>query len=113
MKIGTTYTFTWYDIPDCSIYLSRNNGNTWNPIALNVISVGEDVPLIGNYAWLVTEPESDNCLIKFVDNSDGSEYIGELFKITFNNYSVAMFNNKHKKRFKIRSGMFNTSIILI
>lgn len=83
MIIGTTYLFQWYDIEDCTIELSRDGGDTWETIASNVITSDDgSVPLVGSYSWVVTGPESSNCVTKFTDNSDSSELLSGTFLIS-------------------------------
>jgi len=82
MNIGDIYTFRWYDIEDCTLMLSRDGGGSWETLASNVITTNdESVPLEGYYVWTVTGPSSSNCVAKFIDNSDGTELLGDTFVV--------------------------------
>jgi hypothetical protein len=83
MIIGTTFLFQWYDTEDCTIELSRDGGSTWETIAANVITTDDgSVPLVGSYSWVVTGPESSNCVTRFTDNGDASTLLSGTFLIT-------------------------------
>lgn len=90
MIIGQKYTFEWYDIADCTIRLSRDGRDNWTTIQANVITdLSEDVNPTGKceYEWTITGPASADCYIKFIDNSDTSELIGDQFKIVSARYN--------------------------
>ena len=83
MVIGDTYTFSWYDILDCDVDLSRDGGVTWEVIAANVITAeGTGQSVVCNYLWTITGPASADCVIRLTDNSDASTLTGATFAIT-------------------------------
>ncbi len=82
MVIGTLYEFSWSDILDCTVMLSRDGGQSYSPIAENVQAVVTEESVTGSYVWAVTGPASETCRVKFIDNSDLSELIGQSFAIT-------------------------------
>lgn len=84
MVIGKKYLFEWFDISDCTLQISRDNGVTWNTIISNVITdLSEEINPSGycSYSWDIVGPASIQCYIKFIDNSDSTELIGEQFSI--------------------------------
>jgi len=67
--LGATHNIAWTSFATSgavNIEISRDNGATWNEIASNVPDDG-----IGAYAWEVTGPTSQTCLIR-VSDIDGS-----------------------------------------
>jgi hypothetical protein len=84
---GQTYTIEWYDIADCTLQLSRDNGSIWESLSANIITdLSEGVNPTGycSYDWVVDSPGTNVVsLIKFIDNSDASELIGDPFEIIF------------------------------
>jgi len=104
MYIGRKYTFRWVDIEDCTILLSRDGGENYDEtIAENVITeeVGEEIN--GSYEWTVTEPVAESCFVKFIDNSDDTELIGEEFEIKENTRTTAIISYIIRKQFNMCS----------
>ena len=84
--IEDTITFSILDIYNCTYQISRDNGNTWTTIALGIEAIieneGEDNETVTNsYEWTITGPEANECRVKFIDNEDSEEYIGDPFEI--------------------------------
>ncbi|MBU2051334.1 MAG: hypothetical protein KKH61_20495 [Gammaproteobacteria bacterium] len=95
MVIGDTYTFSWYDILDCTIDLSRDGGATWTTIAANVITPeGTGQSVVGVYVWTITGPASADCYIRFTDNSDASTLTGVQFEIEEETVDAATENGR-------------------
>lgn len=87
MIIGTTYTFRWYTgIGNNVLSISRNGGIDWT--VLTTIAGSEDPNTILSYEWVVTEPESDNCIVRVVDDYDSQEIFGTTFKIQYRSDAV-------------------------
>ncbi len=74
---GTVHDITWssfsstatYKIENVTIRYSIDGGSNWvdPPIA-------SDIENSGSYSWTVPDTESDNCILKIEDASDGSPY---------------------------------------
>ncbi|MFO7889770.1 MAG: fibronectin type III domain-containing protein [bacterium] len=74
---GSVHDITWssfssmaaYNIENVTIRYSIDGGSNWvdPPIA-------SDIENSGSYSWTVPNTESDNCIIKIEDASDGSPY---------------------------------------
>lgn len=82
--IGNTLTITWSSTdwidPDgaplpVKIELSRDGGGVWETI---VASTSDD----GTYDWVVTGPESADCVLRFSDPADPTvNFLGDTFAI--------------------------------
>ncbi|MCB2183581.1 MAG: matrixin family metalloprotease [Desulfobulbaceae bacterium] len=71
--VGENRTITWNSAylagTTVSLHISRDNGLTWSPLAVNV-------PNTGSYNWLVTAPASTTCRIKII--SDAYDFLSNI-----------------------------------
>jgi hypothetical protein len=87
LQIGQSKTFFIVDMPlDLSstvdIELSRDGGDTWVTIAEDVeptvVDFGLDTEsVVTSYEWVVSGDLSDACLVRYLDNSDGTYFTEE------------------------------------
>lgn len=69
LLIGLEYEITWTtygNVDEVNLEYSTDNGDTWETIA-------EYVPNIDSYLWIVSAPQSENCLIR-VSEIDGEPF---------------------------------------
>ncbi len=101
MIVGQKYTFQWKDIEDCTIMLSRNGKVDWEVVQANVITdllYPVDPDTICEYEWTITGPASADCYVKFIDNSDASELVGDQFEIEAYTCTATLKGNAYYKK---------------
>ncbi|MBN2017174.1 MAG: T9SS type A sorting domain-containing protein [Candidatus Cloacimonetes bacterium] len=96
--IDTIRWFTYGSIDNVSVYLSRDNCNTWETLA-------ENIPNTNELAYTVAGVLSDNCRIK-VQNTNGSQN-----DMSDNTFSINIFDITHPENGEVLE--YNTLDTLI